>query len=82
MWKEVMKVQVVLLVLDGSVCTEDGRFTVTQQDFRLSELIAAQGRACVIAVNKWDAVADKDTNTLMTYQKEVSLLLIFFGIRP
>ena len=61
-----------LLVLDGEACTVDGRFIVTQQDFRLSELIAAEGRACVIAINKWDAVPNKDTNTLMAYQKEVS----------
>ena len=49
----------------------DGRFLVTQQDFRLAELIAAEGRACVIVVNKWDAVPMKDTHTLAAYQKEL-----------
>ena len=49
----------------------DGRFLVTQQDFRLAELIAAEGRACVIVVNKWDAVPTKDTHTLAAYQKEL-----------
>lgn len=64
-----------LLVLDGEDCTVDGRFVVTQQDFRLSELVAAEGRACVIAINKWDAVPDKDTHTLLDYQKEARFLL-------
>ena len=40
------------------------------QDFRLAELIAAEGRACVIVVNKWDAVPGKDTNTVAVYEKE------------
>lgn len=63
----------VALVLDASECAdaEAGRFTVTQQDFRLSELIAAEGRACVIVVNKWDTVAGKDANTHVDFQKEI-----------
>lgn len=60
-----------MLVLDAVDCTVDGRFVVTQQDFRLSELIAAEGRAAVVVVNKWDAVPQKDTHTLVTYQKEI-----------
>ena len=63
----------VALVLDASECAdaEAGRFTVTQQDFRLAELVAAEGRACVIVVNKWDTVAGKDANTHVTFQKEI-----------
>lgn len=34
----------------------DASEKVTQQDFRLAELIAQEGRACVIVVNKWDTV--------------------------
>lgn len=60
-----------MLVLDAVDCTVDGRFLVTQQDFRLAELIGAEGRASVIVVNKWDAVPQKDTHTLATYQKEI-----------
>lgn len=63
--------QVAVLVLDAVDCTVDGRFLVTQQDFRLSELIGAEGRAAVIVVNKWDAVPQKDTHTLAAYQKEI-----------
>ena len=41
------------------------------QDFRLAELVAAEGRACVIVVNKWDMVAGKGSNTHVEFQKEV-----------
>ena len=44
---------------------------VPDQDFRLAELVAAEGRACVIVVNKWDIVAGKDSNTHVEFQKEV-----------
>lgn len=60
-------------MLDASECSDadGGRFLVTQQDFRLSELIAQEGRACVIVVNKWDLVAGKDANTHVDFQKEI-----------
>ena len=44
---------------------------MADQDFRLAELVAAEGRACVIVVNKWDMVAGKDSNTHVEFQKEV-----------
>lgn len=65
------RAEVVLLVVDGQDCAPDGRLVVAQQDFRLAELVAAQGRACVIVVNKWDAVADKDNNTLAHAREEL-----------
>ena len=38
---------------------------------RLAELVAAEGRACVVVVNKWDAVADKQTNTLRDFEEDL-----------
>ena len=70
--KDDWPVQAVALVLDGVRCAGDdgGRFIVPSQDYHLAELVAAEGRAAVIIVNKWDAVA-KDTHTLAAYQKEL-----------
>jgi len=44
--------EVVILVIDGERGLE-------HQDLSIGELIAAEGRAMVIALNKWDLVADK-----------------------
>ena len=52
----IRRADVVALVVDAPECTTTGHFVATQQDFRLAELIAGEGRACVIVVNKWDAV--------------------------
>lgn len=44
--------QVVVLVLDGEMMLE-------KQDLAIARTVLDQGRALVIAVNKWDAVTDK-----------------------
>ncbi|MGH1379005.1 MAG: ribosome biogenesis GTPase Der [Alphaproteobacteria bacterium] len=41
--------QIVILVLDGNMALE-------KQDLQIAEHVASEGRALVIAVNKWDAV--------------------------
>ncbi|WPZ33682.1 ribosome biogenesis GTPase Der [Thalassobaculum sp. OXR-137] len=45
--------QVVMLVLDGEQMLE-------KQDLAIARTVLDQGRALIIAVNKWDAVADKN----------------------
>ncbi len=44
--------QVVMLVLDGELMLE-------KQDLAIARTVLDQGRALIIAVNKWDAVTDK-----------------------
>lgn len=44
--------QVVMLVLDGDLMLE-------KQDLAIARTVLDQGRALIIAVNKWDAVTDK-----------------------
>ncbi len=43
---------------------------VTEQDARIGGFIQEKGRACVIAVNKWDLVK-KDNTTVKTYTKQI-----------
>ncbi len=68
-FKSIRRCDVVLLVIDAL----DG---VTEQDQKLADRIAAEGRACVIVVNKWDAV-EKDTYTILEYEKQVRDRLYF-----
>jgi GTPase len=60
----VRRAEVAVLVIDAT----EG---VTQQDFRLSEYVAAEGRACVVVVNKWDKVPDKGDRTLSDFEANV-----------
>ena len=62
-FKAIRRADVVLLVLDA----EDG---VTEQDQKLVARIEEEGRACVVVINKWDAV-EKDSYTIYDYEKHL-----------
>jgi GTPase len=68
-FKAIKRSDVVLLVIDAI----DG---VTDQDQKLADRISQEGRACVIVVNKWDAI-EKDSATIYEYEKEVKTRLYF-----
>jgi GTP-binding protein len=68
-FKAIKRADVVLLVIDAL----DG---VTEQDLKLADRVMEEGRACIIVVNKWDAV-EKDTYTILSYEKDVQSRLYF-----
>ncbi len=68
-FKAIRRADVVLMVLDAL----DG---VTEQDQKLAGRIIEEGRACVVVMNKWDAV-EKDSYTIYDYQKEIETRLNF-----
>ena len=59
--------EVVVVLIDASQPFE-------KQDLQIADLISREGRAIVIAVNKWDQVGDKDA-TRKLLQEEVERLL-------
>ncbi len=61
--KSIDRCDVALFLLDASE-------KVTEQDARIGGFIQEKGRACVIAVNKWDQVK-KDNTTVSSYTKEI-----------
>jgi GTPase len=70
-FKAISRSDVVLLVIDAI----DG---VTEQDQKLAGRIVEEGRACVIVVNKWDAV-EKDSYTIYDHQKHVEDKLYYLS---
>jgi GTP-binding protein len=70
----IRRCDVAILVIDA----QDG---VTEQDMRIAGLIREEGKAAVIAVNKWDAL-EKETGTLETYRTEVLDKLKFINYAP
>ncbi|BAZ09635.1 small GTP-binding protein [Calothrix sp. NIES-4071] len=68
-FKAIRRADAVLLVIDAV----DG---VTDQDQKLAGRIVEEGRACIIVVNKWDAV-EKDSYTIYDYQKTLEERLHF-----
>lgn len=70
-FKAIRRSDLVLLVIDAV----DG---VTEQDQKLAGRIEEEGRACVVVVNKWDAV-EKDSHTIYDYERYLSDRLYFLN---
>ena len=63
---------------DVCVIMIDGVDGFTEQDSKVAGLALEEGKACIIAVNKWDAV-DKDGTTMDAYRKK---LMVDFSFMP
>lgn len=63
-FRAIRRSDVVALVIDALDC-------VTEQDFRLGERIAREGKACIIVVNKWDTIPNKDATSTVWYDRDV-----------
>jgi GTPase len=68
-FKAITRSDVVLFIIDAI----DG---VTDQDQKLAGRVLDEGRACILVVNKWDAI-EKDAHTIYEYQQDVSSRLHF-----
>jgi GTP-binding protein len=61
--KSIQRCEVAVLMLDAVA-------GVGEQDVRIGAYIERQGKACVIAINKWDAI-EKETKTYETFYRSV-----------
>jgi GTP-binding protein len=68
-FKAIRRSQVVLFIIDAL----DG---VTEQDQKLAGRIMDEGRACILVVNKWDAIT-KDTYTINEFSQQIRARLNF-----
>ena len=59
----------------------DAQEGVTEQDTKVAGLAHNAGKACIIVVNKWDAV-DKDGKTMDTYREQVRHDLAYMSYAP
>ena len=69
------RADVCLILIDAN----DG---VTEQDTKIAGLVHEAGKAAIIVVNKWDAVADKETNTMRDKEAAVREGLSYMTYAP
>ncbi|XVF69644.1 hypothetical protein PTKIN_Ptkin11bG0098300 [Pterospermum kingtungense] len=55
---------VVALVIEAMAC-------ITEQDTRIAERIEKEGKGCLIVVNKWDTIPNKNQQTATYYEQDV-----------
>lgn len=63
---------------DAVVVMIDALRGIEEQDVKIAGYVHEEGKPCVIAVNKWDAV-EKDTHTINKFDKQISAALAFMG---
>ena len=63
---------------DVVVVMVDATQGISEQDVKVAGFVHEEGKPCVVAINKWDAV-EKDTNTVNKYNKEVATALAFMS---
>ncbi|HLR33977.1 MAG TPA: ribosome biogenesis GTPase Der [Tissierellales bacterium] len=66
---------------DICVLVIDGTEGVTEQDAKIAGYAYEQGKACIIAVNKWDAV-DKKDSTYLQFERDIRTTLSFIPYAP
>ena len=66
---------------DVVVIMVDAQDGVTEQDTKIAGYAHNKGKACIIAINKWDLI-DKETNTMDEYKKNVQEKLGFMLYAP
>jgi len=74
----VLRAKMAIERADVCVIMIDGTDGFTEQDSKVAGLALEQGRACIIAVNKWDAV-EKDGSTMDSFRKK---LMVDFSFMP
>ncbi|MBQ5867508.1 MAG: ribosome biogenesis GTPase Der, partial [Oscillospiraceae bacterium] len=60
----------------------DANEGVTEQDTKIAGLVHEAGKAAIIVVNKWDAVEDKETNTMRDKELAVKDGLSYMPYAP
>ena len=67
----------------ASVCVImiDAQEGFTEQDSKVAGIAHEQGKACIIAVNKWDAI-EKDGRTMDTFRKKLMQDFSFMSYAP
>lgn len=66
---------------DVAVIVIDAQVGFTEQDSKVAGYAHEKGKACVIAVNKWDAI-EKDTRTMDEFRKKLEVDFSFMSYVP
>lgn len=66
---------------DVCVILIDAEVGFTEQDSKVAGIAHEAGKACIIAVNKWDAI-EKDGKTMQVYKKDLERDFAFMSYAP
>ncbi len=77
----VLRAQMAVERADVCVILIDGTEGITEQDEKIAGIAHEAGKACIIAVNKWDAV-EKDNSTVKKFTNDIRTALSYMTYAP
>ncbi|MBQ3417509.1 MAG: ribosome biogenesis GTPase Der [Ruminococcus sp.] len=77
----VLRAKMAIERADVCVIMLDAETGITEQDTKVAGLALEAGKACIIAVNKWDAI-EKDTHTMQNFRKDIERDFAFMSYAP
>ncbi|AAG51052.1 GTPase, putative; 34281-30152 [Arabidopsis thaliana] len=63
-FRAIRRSDVVALVIEAMAC-------ITEQDLKIAERIEREGKGCLVVVNKWDTIPNKNQETAAHYEDDV-----------
>ena len=76
--RSIKECDVALLVIDATEAVNG----ISDQDKKIASIITEAGKGMVIAINKWDLIQDKKTNTVNKFEKQLANEIPFLDYVP
>ena len=67
---------------DVALLVIDAKEGISDQDKKISSIITEAGKGIIVAINKWDLVEDKKSNTINKFEKELERDIPFLSYAP
>ena len=67
---------------DVAVLVIDANEVISYHDKKISSIITESGKGIIVAINKWDLVEDKKSNTINKFEKELAKDIPFLSYAP
>ena len=67
---------------DVAILVIDATEGITDQDKKIAGTVTEAGKAIIVAINKWDLIEDKQSNTINKFEKEIEQEMPFLSYAP
>ena len=76
--RSIRECDVALMVIDATEATNG----ISDQDKKIASIITEAGKGMVIAINKWDLIEDKKSNTINKFEEKIAREIPFLDYVP
>lgn len=67
---------------DVAILVIDAKEGISDQDKKISSIITEAGKGIIVAINKWDLIEEKQSNTINKFEKQLEIDIPFLSYAP